>query len=418
MIGHFQVTHRSRLGGASRRKTTLPNSAVAHLHYITRTGEYGPESGQSVQQFGYVTRMAESTHGREDLVHIEHVNYPAFAQDNPLTFWQAAETWSRANARLSTTWEFALPRELTVDQQIAAVRDFYQVTLGEKQHPATIAMHETKTVDGTGTNPHVHMIFSWHHSDGIERDARTYFRRVNHEHPEHGGAPRADWLKERSSLYAVRQAWADTANLHLERAGALERVYAGRLKDIGIDREPERHSRGYDSAKVKYQGKDVAGWREIADARQAHAADRPHEQALHAAAWTDRKQQLGITPDLSHTAALERVAFTCQDTVAQQQQLRQHVPVQRMTREQLQARMDTLTQELQQLDQLSTRVHLAWMKESVRDRTGTRRREAETRELVALGIDLSDEAPQPGAQYRSRDRGKGRDRGRESGWSW
>ena len=46
------------------------------------------------------------------LLHVEHGHMPAWAQDDPHAYWQAADAHERANGRLYSEVQFALPREL------------------------------------------------------------------------------------------------------------------------------------------------------------------------------------------------------------------------------------------------------------------------------------------------------------------
>ena len=49
----------------------------------------------------------------EECEHVEHGHMPAWAQDDPRTYWAAADDHERANGRLYREVQFALPNELS-----------------------------------------------------------------------------------------------------------------------------------------------------------------------------------------------------------------------------------------------------------------------------------------------------------------
>ena len=198
----FAVKHLGRL--------TQKAPVAKHVAYIMRDENYGPAQAH----VRYMTRDAKTVQSREDLVHKEAHNLPPWADENPAAFFAAAERHERANGRFSTTWEIALPRELSRAHQITAVRDFLHTQFADR-HPYAWAMHESHASDGA-MNPHVHVIFSSRTLDGIARGEAQFFRRYNPEHPAHGGAKKAPFFTEQRAVFAVRQAWADVANWHLE----------------------------------------------------------------------------------------------------------------------------------------------------------------------------------------------------------
>ena len=82
-VYHLKVGFGSRAGGQSAR---------AKNEYIEREGRYADD--------------------REEREHVEHGHMPAWAQDDPHAYWQAADAHERANGRLYSEVQFALPREL------------------------------------------------------------------------------------------------------------------------------------------------------------------------------------------------------------------------------------------------------------------------------------------------------------------
>lgn len=155
---------------------------------------------------------------------------PAWAADDPRAFWLADDAGERANGNLYHELEFALPVELTREQQLAAAREFVHVVAGER-HPYEFALH-----DKPG-NPHIHFMFSGRLVDSVDQmpGPEKFFRR-----PEKGGCRKLDiftddWLKDR------RRDWQDIANRHLAAAGLDARIDHRSYKDRGIDKAPGVH---------------------------------------------------------------------------------------------------------------------------------------------------------------------------------
>lgn len=198
-------------------KTGSPGKGGPHAEYILREGEYAD---------------------REDFVASESGNMPAWAEHDPKIFWAAADAHERANGRVYSELEVALPRELTREQQISLVREFVENTLGQR-HAYTWAIHVPQASDQE-SQPHFHLMFSERRIDGIERDPDEYFRRWNPKNPERGGAGKDRYFSSQGFVWAVREEWARTANEALERAGHEARIDHRSYRDAGIDFEPQR----------------------------------------------------------------------------------------------------------------------------------------------------------------------------------
>jgi hypothetical protein len=211
-IYHLNLSHGSRSGG---------QSAGAKLDYISREGKYAEQPD--------VCRLVESS------------NLPSWA-NNAREFWRAADQNERANARLFSQLEFALPAELTPEGQLQLVREFAADRLPKQ--PYTFAIHE-----GKGTNPHVHLIYSERALDGIERTAETFFKQANKKAPERGGAAKNRDLKSKEWLCKTREKWADDANKALRNEASIWRKIQKTIPQIdhrtleaqGIEREPQIH---------------------------------------------------------------------------------------------------------------------------------------------------------------------------------
>ena len=149
---------------------------------------------------------------------------PDWAQDDPRTYWAAADENERANGRLYRDIEFALPKELSERQQVALARAFSaSVTTGTGERlPYTLAVHH-----GEGENPHAHLMFSERGNDGIARSAAQWFRRYNPKSPDQGGAKKSEATKPKAWLEQTRASWAEQATARWPRRGVRSRFTPG-----------------------------------------------------------------------------------------------------------------------------------------------------------------------------------------------
>ena len=191
-VYHLKVSFGSRAGGQSAR---------AKSDYIEREGRYAKDG--------------------EELEHKEHGNMPEWARDEPKKYWQAADENERANGRLYSEVQFALPQELSAAERREAAAHFAAGLTGAERLPYTLALHRG---GATGDNPHAHLMFSERGHDGIERDAEQWFRRYNAKAPEQGGARKSRASKAGDWLDKTRGAWERTANRALEQGGRSERI--------------------------------------------------------------------------------------------------------------------------------------------------------------------------------------------------
>ena len=137
--------------------------------------------------------------------------------------------------------DFALPRDLSAEDQVALARSFAQELTAEERLPYTLAIHAGRDADGREHNPHAHLMISERQNDGIERSKEQWFRRANRAEPERGGAPKSRTFHGREWMEHARERWADLTNDTLRRAGRDERVDHRSYARQGIDREPGQH---------------------------------------------------------------------------------------------------------------------------------------------------------------------------------
>lgn len=203
-------------------------------HLTAKTGSRN--GGQSAKaKADYIQREGKYSRDRDEVLHAQSGHMPEWAE-RPADYWDGADLYERANGRLFKEVEFALPIELTLDQQKALASEFAQHLTGAERLPYTLAIHA-----GEGTNPHCHLMISERINDGIDRPADQWFKRYNAKQPERGGAQKTESLKPKAWLEQTREAWADHANRALELAGHDARIDHRTLEAQGIERLPGVH---------------------------------------------------------------------------------------------------------------------------------------------------------------------------------
>jgi hypothetical protein len=209
--------------------------------FVLRKGK----KGRAKAHCTYICRLDFRKGKTEDLVYTFSANMPSWSK-SPQDFWSQADTYERKNANAYREFMVALPRELSLKDQIALVKEFAKREFGEK-HAYTIAIHVSKAIDG-GDNPHAHIMFSERQNDGIERGPDLYFKRYNRENPAKGGAKKEffgnDYMtrEERAAIVKEhRNSFGDVCNAFLEKAQRKERVDMRSYKERGLDRLPEKH---------------------------------------------------------------------------------------------------------------------------------------------------------------------------------
>ena len=292
-VFHLKASFGSRAGGQSAR---------AKSDYIEREGRY--------------------EQNREELEHKEHGNMPEWAEDDPGAYWEAADEHERANGRLYSEVQFALPKELGEAEQRELAGEFTERVCSKERLPYTLAIHRG---GANGENPHAHLMFSERGHDGIERSGEQWFRRYNRQAPEKGGARKSRAAKAGDWLEKTRKAWEQTANRALERAGRSERIDGRSLADLRdeahragdlkraaeLSREPNVHlgperyrtSRGGASETVKQAGRVER--RSAVDRSERDADSRKVERLQREIAGVEAR--LKETYDRVRTALDERI---------------------------------------------------------------------------------------------------------------
>ena len=95
---------------------------------------------------------------RDDLVHQEVANLPAWAHGDAAGFFARAEQHERANGRYATTWQLALPKELTREEQRDDGARLPRRRIW-RDKPNLWVLHDPVNAQGAH-QPHIHVLFS------------------------------------------------------------------------------------------------------------------------------------------------------------------------------------------------------------------------------------------------------------------
>lgn len=170
------------------------------------------------------------------------------AYADPQTLWNAVDAAETSvNAQTARSMLFALPRELTDEQNLALVRDFCQKEFVDKGMVCNFFYHDK----GDG-NPHVHIMLTLRAMDEngkwLPKSKNVY---ALDENGNRIRAPNGSWKRvkvdtvdwnERRYGEIWRQDWATAQNAALEAAGRAERVDMRSLERQGVeDRLPQKH---------------------------------------------------------------------------------------------------------------------------------------------------------------------------------
>ena len=183
--------------------------AAAHFKYIERTGKYR----------------------RNDKLYSESGHLPSWAA-SPRDFWERTGLHDRRSYR---EIEFALPNELSREEQKKIVDDFIKDYLPDKAY--TYAIHEPRSRLSEEKNPHVHIMFSERIIDDRTRNMteEEFFKRygISRMGNEYGGAFKDRRWTElgKGELCRLRENIADRINEAYERNGLSCRVSAKSLEE-------------------------------------------------------------------------------------------------------------------------------------------------------------------------------------------
>lgn len=194
-------------------------TAKNRFHYITRTSHFKNYKESASEQIEFV----------------KSGNLPNFAEGKPAEFWGAADIYERSNGRTCSSLVVALPKELNQAQRIELAKAFITEFADRYRFPFSCAIHNhAGAIDGI-EQPHLHLMYSERHVDGIERTAEQFFKRYNPKDPQKGGAQKltADVLgMGKAQLQLYRQKTEDLINEHLHRYAPTKQV---KIRGLQVD---------------------------------------------------------------------------------------------------------------------------------------------------------------------------------------
>jgi len=174
---------------------------------------------------------------------------PEWMKDRAILWNKVEQIERRKDSQLARDFILSLPHELTPEQRVDLTRAFVREQFTDRGYVADIAWHLPDQRDGLNFHAHVMVPMRKVGDDGF---ARTK------ERPPEGEHPAKAWKDE---LARLREAWADTANLHLGAAGLDIKVDHRSLEARGINREPEP-KQGALATQIEQQGRESLAGRE------------------------------------------------------------------------------------------------------------------------------------------------------------
>ena len=190
---------------------------------------------------------------KQGVVHTEILlpNHASQEYVDRATLWNAVErVESNRNAQLAREIELALPKELSLGQNIALARDYVQRTFADKGMCADICIHDT----GAG-NPHAHVMLTMRpiEQDGEDKGkwgAKSKKEYILNKNGERIRLPSGeyksrkinttDW-NEQTRADEWRERWATAVNATFERLGMTERIDHRSYERQGLNILPTVH---------------------------------------------------------------------------------------------------------------------------------------------------------------------------------
>lgn len=220
-ISRFSV----KVGQNAKKEKT---SAIKHCQYVMGEGQYKK---------------------KKDEILYTNCNMPHWAKNDkgeisPDVFWKIAEENERANANIYREHIISLPRELTLEQNIAFIDDWIAKEF-KGQHYYNYAIHNPKARDGKD-QPHCHLMYCERIIDEYERTPKQFFKRYNPKDPKKGGAKKANTgLKKeemKNELKEQRQRYGELLEQHLLLAGHNIKIDMRNWEERGLSEPPINQS--------------------------------------------------------------------------------------------------------------------------------------------------------------------------------
>ncbi len=184
-----------------RTKVSTGQKSKAHAQYILAENKYAYKNDEVV----YV-----SNHTPEDI---------------PVsTFWEACDIYERANGRQYREFEFSLPSELPLEENINIVDDFIEKTLGNRFFYTAVIHNKEASQKQGQQNMHCHLMFNERELDEFNRPPQLHFKRCNVKNPSMGGAKKSIEFNHKDKLIELRKDFEDLVNSYYEKNGLDMRV--------------------------------------------------------------------------------------------------------------------------------------------------------------------------------------------------
>jgi MobA/MobL family len=149
---------------------------------------------------------------------------------------EAAEDASKrhAEARLMREMVFALPHELSQEQQAQIIRETVQKAV-DMGMIAVVAIH-APSKEGSEKNYHAHVCLSMR---DLDPESKTGFGKKNRAWDDMGKGKKS----KGAGLYkqVIGRAWEQSVNSMMESVGLDERIDMRSYKEQGLELEPEKH---------------------------------------------------------------------------------------------------------------------------------------------------------------------------------
>ena len=209
----------------------------------------------------------------ERVEHLEHHNYPDWAQDNPQQFWQASDKNEPANEKIYVQIESPLPRELSKQERLRLTKTFLEQKLSS--HPYTFVIRNSISLSGQ-ENPHLSVLFSQRIIDEVKRSHEQFFKPANTKEPERGGAAKHHYWTHLPNIAALHDSWNQAVRMALQESERQELTSVSKQK-------------------VKYSPQPVVAIQEIAAATLYElVGQRKHELKKKLGELKEKRYQMGV----------------------------------------------------------------------------------------------------------------------------